>query len=94
MATPANTFRKVDSPVPDAVTVTLRGVPGGIAGEVIGPDGAAGSGGPFLMGQNGELDGLRALAVGCQLANEMGKEVVVIDGDNQWRPAWGRLEAH
>lgn len=94
MATPSNTFRKVAAPVADAVTVTLRGVPGGVAGEVAGPETAAGSGNPFLMGQDGTLDGLRALAVGCQLANEIGKEVVVVDRDNQWRPDWGRLEAN
>ena len=73
--------------------MTLRDVSGRVAGEVLGPTDPAGAH-PFSMGQDGALDALRALAVGCQLANEIGREVVIIDSDDQWRADWGRLETN
>jgi hypothetical protein len=37
------------------------------------------------------LTAAQALAVACHLANEIGREVVVIDEGGVWQPAWGVL---
>ncbi|NNM73508.1 hypothetical protein [Enterovirga aerilata] len=94
MAAPANRFARVAAPDPDAVTVTIRqGSDGVMLGEVEGPASSAPGGLPPLsFGRDGSLGAHQALAVGCQLANELGREVVVIDEGGNWRPAWGRLE--
>jgi hypothetical protein len=93
MATPANSFARVDVPDPRAVTVTIRQIGDATVGEVEGPASPAGAEGSALtFGQDGSLDAQQALAVGCQLANELGRDVVVIDQGGNWRPAWGRLE--
>jgi hypothetical protein len=93
MATPSNSFARVDAPDPCAVTVTIRQDGEATLGEVEGPAPSAGAEKSALtFGRDGSLDAQQALAVGCQLANELGSDVVVIDAGGNWRPAWGRLE--
>jgi hypothetical protein len=90
MATPSNSFMRVDAPDPRAVTVIIRQDGENPRGEVEGP--APADGAPLNFGRDGSLGAQEALAVGCQLANELGRDVVVIDEGRQWRPAWGRLD--
>ena len=93
MAAPSNTFAKVSAPDPDAVTVTIRRDAGETFGSVQGPSPRAGAGGQVIaLGQDGSLGPHQALAVACHLANQLGREVVVIDDGANWRPDWGRLE--
>ena len=93
MASPSNSFAKVNAPDPDAVTVTIRQAGTATVGEVEGPASPPGTDGPALsFGRDGSLGAHQALAVGCQLANELGRSVVVIDEGDNWRSTWGRLE--
>ncbi|MGA0598040.1 hypothetical protein [Enterovirga sp. CN4-39] len=93
MATPANSFAQVEDPDPDAVTVTIRRGGKDAVGEVEGPILVPGSDvPPISFGRDGSLGAHQALAVGCHLANELSREVVVIDKSGLWQPAWGRLE--
>ena len=93
MASPSNSFAKVTAPDPDAVTVTIRQQGETTLGEVDGPASPPGANAPTLsLGRDGSLGAHQALAVGCQLANELGRTVVVIDEGGNWRSAWGRLE--
>lgn len=91
MATPGNRFAKVDQPDPGSVTVSIGGDAGSPSGEVLGPADGTGSG--IVLGRDGSLTAHEALAVACHLANELDRSVVVIDPQDRWRPAWGRLEA-
>jgi hypothetical protein len=93
MATPGNTFVKVTAPDPEAVTVRIRQHGADTLGEVEGPASRPQDrSSPISFGQDGSLEAHQALALGCQLANELGRAVVVIDDGGHWRPAWGRLE--
>ena len=93
MASPSNSFVKVNAPDPDAVTVTIRQTGTTTLGEVEGPASSPGRNGSALsFGRDGSLGAQQALAVGCQLANELGRTVVVIDEGGNWHAAWGRLE--
>ena len=93
MATPSNSFAQVDARDPGAVTVTIRQDGTATLGEVEGPAPASETAGSaFSFGQDGSLGAQQALAVGCQLANELGRDVVVIDAGGHWSPAWGHLE--
>ncbi len=93
MATPSNSFSQVDTRDPGAVTVTIRQNGAMTLGEVEGPADASGAEGSALsFGQDGSLGAQQALAVGCQLANELGRNVVVIDKGGHWSPAWGHLD--
>lgn len=93
MATPSNSFAKVSAPDPDAVTVRIRQEGAATLGEVQGPAPLPGTEASAIsLGRDGSLGAHEALAVGCQLANELGRSVVVIDEGDRWRPAWGRLE--
>jgi hypothetical protein len=88
LATPSNRFNKVEQADPHAVTVALRDVAGRASGEVLGPDGET----RLRFGEDGTLSPHQALAVGCHLANQLDRAVVVIDRDGLWQPAWGRLD--
>ena len=92
MATPSNSFARVDVPDPGAVTVTIRQDGPTTLGEVEGPALPGADGSALSFGRDGTLEAHRALAVGCQLANELGRDVVVIDQGGNWSPAWGRLD--
>ena len=93
MATPSNRFEQVDEPVPDAVTVTLWSADGQTFGEVLGPVPPAEGEPPiFIAEQDGPLKAFQAVVVGCQLANELHRTVVVIDPENLWKPEWGQLQ--
>jgi hypothetical protein len=93
MASPSNHFARVAAPDPQSVTVTIRQEGNSAIGEVAGPAPPAGTDQPALsLGRDGSLGAHQALAVGCQLANELGRDVVVIDEGGVWRPAWGHLE--
>lgn len=91
MATPSNVFAQVARPDPAAVTVTIRKVGPSVLGEVRGPAPPAGESGGLSLGQDGSLGAHQALAVGCHLANQLGRDVVVIDEGRNWSRAWGRL---
>lgn len=90
MATPANTFSKVERPDADAVTVSLGGEAAAPSGTVLGP-GERGTG--VALGQDGSLTAHQAISVACQLANELDRTVVVVDPLDRWRSEWGRLVA-
>jgi hypothetical protein len=93
MAAPSNTFAKVSAPDREAVTVTIRQQGAKTFGLVQGPSPPLGAQiQPIALGEDGSLGPHQALAVACQLANELGREVVVIDEGANWRPDWGRLE--
>ena len=94
MAAPGNRFERVRSPDPAAVTVTIGEAGGRSTGRVKGPEPQAGiTVGALTFGDEDSLSAYQALAVGCQLANELGVAVVVIDDGDHWRPAWGSLAA-
>ncbi|MDB5510827.1 MAG: hypothetical protein JWR08_310 [Enterovirga sp.] len=88
MATSSNRFHQVDTPDPGAVTVAIRNSSGGIFGEVLGP----GAETRLTLGADGSMTPLQALAVGCHLANQLDRAVVVIDEGGHWQSAWGRLD--
>lgn len=88
MATSSNRFDKVDDPDPAAVTVSIRNAAGRIFGEVLGPGGE----GRLALGEDGSMTPLQALAVGCHLANQLDRPVVVIDSGGHWQADWGRLD--
>jgi hypothetical protein len=93
MATPANRFEQVDEPKPDAVTVTMWDQNGQAAGHVIGPVDVEHAKPPLVFaGQDGSLMAFQALVIGCQLANELHRKVVVIDPKGLWKSEWGQLE--
>ena len=93
MATPANRFAKVTAPDPEAVTVRIRQEGADTVGEVEGPASRDASGTtPINFGRDGSLQAHQALAVGCQLANELGRNVVIIDDGDHWQPGWGQLK--
>ena len=93
MATSSNSFARVMSPDPHAVTVTIRQSGDRVLGEVEGPvSGASTDSRTLSFGRDGGMEAQQALAVACQLANELGRDVVVIDEGRNWQPAWGRLE--
>ena len=93
MAAPSNRFEKVGSPVSTSVTVTIRSLAGSLRGEVVGPDPDRAGGRAVTIGQDGSLSPLQALAIGCHMANELARDVVIVDLEDRWEPAWGRLDA-
>jgi len=89
MATPSNRFEQVDEPRSDAVAVTLWDEGGEARGRVAGPTDAGDA--PLQVGQDGSLTAYQALAVGCHMANELRRRVVVVDPGGLWRSDWGQL---
>jgi hypothetical protein len=91
MATSSNRFDQVDGPRSDAVTVMLRDEDGNARGEVVGPA-EGGDGAPLAAGQDGSLTAFQAVVVGCQMANELRRRVVIVDPGGLWRTDWGQLQ--
>jgi hypothetical protein len=92
MATSSNRFDQVDAPRSDAVTVTLWDEGGESRGEAVGPMDAESGGTPLKVGQDGSLSAFQALVVGCQMANELRRKVVIVDPGGLWRTDWGQLQ--
>lgn len=92
MASPSNVFTRVEAVDPAAVTVTIRKLGPALLGEVRGPAARAGEPESLSLGQDGSLGAHQALAVGCHLANQLGRNVVVVDEGRNWTPDWGRLD--
>jgi hypothetical protein len=93
MATPSNRFEQVDEPGPDTVTVTLWDYDGQAFGHVLGPADAEHDKPPLVIaGQDDPMTAFQALVVGCQLANELRRKVVIVDPKGFWKPEWGRLQ--
>lgn len=93
MATSSNRFEQVDEPQPDAVTVTMWDDSGQARGHVIGPVDVEHSKPPLVFaGEDGSLMAFQALVIGCHLANEFHRKVVIIDPKGVWKPDWGQLQ--
>jgi hypothetical protein len=91
MATPSNRFEQVDAPKPEAVTVRLWDDGGEARGETAGPTDAEGAA-PLGLGQDGSLTAYQARVIGCQMANELGRRVVIVDPNGLWQTDWGQLQ--
>ena len=82
----AKPFRRVREPDASAVTLCLSDSDGATTGEVKLADGR-------LFSSTGALPIAQAFGIAVHVANESGREIVVIDPRNLWKPSWGELVA-
>ncbi len=82
----AKPFRRVREPDAAAVTLCLAESDGAATGEVKLADGR-------LFSTTGALPIAQAFGIAVHVANESGREIVVIDPRNLWKPSWGELVA-
>jgi hypothetical protein len=85
-------YEQVDQPPNNAVTLTFRKNGGRDRGEVTGPT-------KIISGQHvvlrtpqpESLTPTKAFAMAEELADQLGRPLVVIDPDGIWNPVWGEL---
>jgi hypothetical protein len=82
----AKPFRRVTTPDAAAVTLCLAETDGATTGEVKLADGR-------LFSTTGVLPIAQAFGIAVHVANESGREIVVIDPRNLWKASWGTLSA-
>ncbi|MCJ2035366.1 hypothetical protein [Methylobacterium sp. J-068] len=82
----AKPFRRVREPDASAVTLCLAEAEGATTGEVKLADGR-------LFSTTGTMPIAQAFGIAVHVANESGREIVVIDPQNLWKPSWGELVA-
>ncbi|MGU3359654.1 hypothetical protein ACLBWX_04895 [Methylobacterium sp. M6A4_1b] len=82
----AKPFRRVTAPDASAVTLCLAETDGATTGEVKLADGR-------LFSTTGVLPVAQAFGIAVHVANESGRDIVVIDPQDLWKPSWGTLTA-
>ncbi len=85
------TFIGRDAPRPGEVTVRIYTDAGAVLGEVISPDGVAGSGTAAERDHDGALGVHQAIMSAVELSARHGGRVGVVDEEELWRPEWGTL---
>ncbi len=85
-----NRFEQVDTPQPDAITLSLTSRDGKAFGTITCPSGV--SGGRLQQDvTSDEMDDVQAFRSAIRLANEIKAPIVVMDPQGMWKPDWGDL---
>ena len=85
-----NRFEQVDTPQPDAITLSLTLRDGKAFGTITCPSGV--SGGRLQQDvTSDEMDDVQAFRSAIRLANEIKAPIVVMDPQGLWKPDWGDL---
>jgi hypothetical protein len=85
-----NRFEQVDTPQPDAITLSLTSRDGKPFGTITCPSEV--SGGRLQQDvTSDEMDDVQAFRSAIRLANEIKAPIVVMDPQGMWNPDWGDL---